>query len=101
MKSLQEYQKAFAEAAKKKFDTYDMWDTKDRVLSVQRQLADVSGGLQKEEGIFPHLNKAYDNPDHRIAASIADLLILVDMRGFDIEKELEEVLKWYRKPLDS
>ena len=96
MQTLKEYQKAFSTAAAKKFPINAKWNQKDRVLSIQRQLADVGGALQKEEGIYTHDNHAYNDTDHRIAALIADILILVDSRGFDIDTELAEVLKWYQ-----
>jgi len=72
------------------------WLEQDRLLSILRQLADVSGGIQKEKGIFPHSNQVYDDPNHRIAATIADLLILCEMRKLDLEKELKKVLAWYQ-----
>ncbi len=95
MKTVKKWQKEFAKAAVKKFPLNKNWKEQDRLLSILRQLADVSGGIQKEKKIFPHPNKVYDNPNHRIAALVADIFILVDKRGFDLEKELGEVLKWY------
>lgn len=95
MKSLKEWQEAVAKAAGEKFPVNQEWTQQDRLLSILRQLADVSGGIQKEQGIFPHPNRTYDDPNHRIAALIADILILCDMRGLDLEVELEDVLNWY------
>ena len=96
MKNIKKWQKEFAKAAAKKFPINKKWKEQDRLLSILRQLADVSGGIQKEKGIFPHPNKAYDDPNHRLAALLADILVLIDKKGFDIEKELEKVLKWYK-----
>ena len=96
MKNLKKWQKEFAKAAEEKFPINKRWKEQDRILSILRQLADVGGGIQKDKGIFPHPNKVYNDPNHRIAALFADILILVDKRGFNLEKELEKVLKWYK-----
>jgi hypothetical protein len=96
MTSIRKWQKDFSKAALKKFPANKKWNEQDRILSILRQLADVSGGIQKEKNIFPHPNKVYNDPNHRIAALIADILVLVDEREFNLEKELGEVLKWYK-----
>jgi|SRR3989344_1997137 len=96
MKNIGQWQKDFAKFAKKKFPKNRKWSQQDRILSILRQLADVSGGIQKEKGIFPHPNKIYDDPNHRIAALIADVLILCEMRKLNVEKELRAVLNWYK-----
>jgi len=96
MRSLKEWQDQFASAATAKFPNNTNWSEKDRVLSILRQLADISGALQKEEGILPSSNHAHEDPDHRIAALIADVLILVDERGYNLDEELEKVLTWYQ-----
>ena len=97
MKTIKKWQKEFAKAAVRKFPANKKWKEQDRLLSILRQLADVGGGIQKEKNIFPHPNKAYDDPNHRLAALLADILILVDKRGFNLDKELGEVLKWYKR----
>jgi hypothetical protein len=96
MKTIKKWQQEFFQAASNKFPINKKWKEQDRLLSILRQLADVSGGIQKEKGIFPHPNKVYDDPNHRIAALIADILILTYKRGFNLEKELDQVLKWYK-----
>lgn len=96
MRTITDWQKEFAKEAKRKFPANAKWSQKDRLLSIDRQLADVGGALQKEEGIYNHDNHAYENPNHRIAATIADLLLLVDSRNFNLDEELDKVLDWYK-----
>ncbi len=97
MKTIQEWQKNFATAAKNKFP--NKWDQKDRLFSILRQLADVGRGIQWEMGSYKMTEeeeKHYKSVNHRIAALIADILILCEERKTDLEKELDEVLKWYQ-----
>jgi hypothetical protein len=105
MKTIKKWQKEFKEACEKRFPDSKQWTDQDRLLSIMRQLADVSGGVQKEQGIYhPNpKNKTYDNPNHRLAALIAETLILIEKRNFDLEKELQEVLNFYNenKPLSK
>lgn len=97
MKNLSEWQKEFGEAAKKKFPNVKDWDQQDRLLSVLRQLADVGGAIQNEQDIFPSKDHAHTDPNHRIAALLADILILCDERGLDLDVELGKVLEWFRR----
>ncbi|MFA6256685.1 MAG: hypothetical protein WCT29_00010 [Candidatus Paceibacterota bacterium] len=95
MKNIKEWQKEFIKASNN-FPTNEKWKEQDRLLSILRQLADVGGGIQKEQGVYNHPNKAYDDPNHRIAALIADILILAGKRNFDLDGELQKVLDWYQ-----
>jgi len=95
-RSLSEWQREFGEAARRKFRNTKKWDQQDRVLSILRQLADVGGAIQKEQSIFPSRDHGHERPNHRIAALIADILILCDERRLDLYAELEEVLEWFR-----
>ncbi len=97
MKTLQEWQKEFAESATKKFSNNSRWSEQDRVLSILRQLADVGGAIQKEQGIFVSDNHAHKDPNHRIAALIADTFILCEKRKINLDTELSRVLEWYQK----
>jgi len=70
------------------------------LLSILRQLADVSKGIQWEKGLYKMTKKQvkeYKSTDHRIAALIADILILCEKRKTNLEEELSEVLKWYQE----
>jgi hypothetical protein len=93
MKTLQEWQKAFAAAARGKFPNNHGWTQQDRLLSILRQLADVSGAIQKEARIYASKNHAHEDPNHRIAALPADILILCDTRRFDLDSKLAEMLR--------
>lgn len=98
MKTLQEWQKEFADAAMKKFPNNIKWVEQDRVLSILRQLADVGGAIQKEQGLLKSDNHAHENPNYRIACLIADIFILCEKRKINLEEELDKVLDWYKKP---
>jgi hypothetical protein len=96
MKTLAEWQKEFGEAAKEKFPNISAWDQQDRLLSILRQFADVGGAIQKEQGLMDSKDHGHDDPNHRIAAVIADVLILCDERKLDLDTELGKVLDWFR-----
>ena len=99
MKTLQEWQEELSSAAAEKFEINKKWSEQDRLLSILRQLADVGKGIQWEQGLYKmteEQQKEYKSTDHRIAALIADILILCEKRKTNLEKELSEVLKWYR-----
>lgn len=93
--TLKEYQQAIAAGAAKKFPGNNKWTQKDRLLSMQRQLSDIGAALQKEEGIYNH-KSIHNSTNHSIAALIADALLLVEERRFDIEAEMDEAVKWYQ-----
>jgi len=95
--TLSEWQEKFGEAARNKFPNIEDWNHQDRLLSILRQLGDVGGAIQKEQDIFSSENHAHDRPNHRIAALIADVLILCDKRGLDLDCEFREVLEWYQE----
>lgn len=94
MKSMPEWQKAFSDAAARKFPNSG-WSQTDRLASIRRQLEDVEASLKVESGELQSDDHAHQDPDHRIAALIADILILAEKRGTDIESELEKVLAWF------
>ena len=94
MKSVQEWQKALGEAAERKFPDSG-WSQIDRLASIRRQLEDVEASLKVESAGVQSDDHAHQDPDHRIAALIADILILAEERGVHIEDELEKVLAWF------
>lgn len=96
MKSMREWQKALSEAAARKFPDSG-WSQSDRLASIRRQLEDVEAALRVESGEVQSDDHAHQDADHRIAALIADILILAEERGTDIESELEKVLAWFEK----
>lgn len=96
MKTLQQWQKDFAEAAAKKYSNNSEWSEQDWVLSILRQLADVGGAIQKEKGLYQSSKHEYEDPNHRIACLLADIFILCDKRGVELDSELEKVLGWYK-----
>ncbi len=97
MKTLQEWQKDFAIAVAKKFPNNSRWSEQDRVLAMLRQLADVSGAIQKEQGLLISDNHSYEDPNYRIACLMADIFILCEKREVNLEKELDRALEWYKK----
>ncbi len=98
LKTLSEWQEEFAVAAQEKYSNNKRWTQQDRVLAVLRQLADVGGAIQKEMRIFETKDSAHEDPNYRIAALMADILILCHKRGVDLDSELRKVLKWFRTP---
>jgi hypothetical protein len=66
------------------------------LLSILPQFGDVGAAIQKEQGIFASNDHGHDDPNHRIAALIADILILCDERKLDLDTELGEVMDWFR-----
>ena len=96
MKSIAEWQKALSEAAERKFPDSG-WSQTDRLASIHRQLEDVEASLKAESGEVRGDKHAHQDPDHRIAALIADILILAGERGADVETELQKVLEWFER----
>ena len=96
MRSIQEWQRAIGEAEKSKFPN-NRWSQLERAASIQRQLDDVLTALKVESGEAHSTDHAHQDPDHRIAALIADILILAHTRGTDVESELQKVLKWFER----
>lgn len=96
MKSIREWQKSLSDAAARKFPESG-WSQTDRVASIHRQLKDVETSLKVESGELHSDDHAHQDPNHRIGALIADILILAQERGFDAESELEKVLAWFEK----
>lgn len=94
MKTISEWQETLKVAADRKFPNSG-WDLLRRVQSVTEQLADVKAALEVERGERVSDDHAHQDPDHRIGALIADILILAEERGTDIESELEKVLAWF------
>jgi len=97
MRSIQDWQKEISSAAQQRFPNNIKWSEQDRVLSITRQVGDVGGAIQKEQGILSSDKHEYDEVNHRIACLIADILILCEKRNIDIDKELGRVLDWFKK----
>lgn len=96
MKSITEWQKTFKVAADQKFPN-STWGEAERMESIKRQLDDVKMALAVARGDATSDHHAHQDPDHRLAALIADILILAEERDADIEIELEKVLAWFEK----
>ncbi|KKQ86116.1 MAG: hypothetical protein UT09_C0040G0011 [Parcubacteria group bacterium GW2011_GWF2_38_8] len=97
MKTIQEWQKIISEATNRKFPNNVNKSQMDRVKSIKEQLEDVENSLKVEQGLLKNDDHAHQDPDHRIAALIANIFILAEMRGSKIEKELEKVLSWFQQ----
>lgn len=96
MKSIPQWQEALGEAAARKFPDSG-WSESDRLASIRRQLEDVEASLKVESGEAQSDDHAHQDPNHRIAALIADILILAGERGADVEAELQKVLEWFER----
>ena len=103
MKTISEWQKDFSIAANKKYPKNKKWSQQDSLLSILRQLGDVSKGIQWEQGLYEMTEKdqkKYKSTNHRIAASIADILILCEKRKMNIEelieKEFPKVMRFFK-----
>jgi hypothetical protein len=94
MKSFREWQAVLKAAADRRFSESD-WGIPERLVSVQSQLDDVKAAFQVERGERTSDDHAHQDPDHRIGALVADILILAEERGMDAEAELEKVLAWF------
>lgn len=95
MKTLREWQKALAKAASRKFPNSKKWSQEERTLSILRQLADMSGAIQAERRTYITTRPEHTDGDHRVAALVADILLLCEQRKLNLDKELRSVLKWY------
>lgn len=94
-KTIGEWQKLIAAAANQKFTDNKNWSMYDRISSIQSQLDDVLCAVKVEDGVLESKDHAHQDPDHRVAALIADILILAEMRKIDIDFELQKVLNWF------
>lgn len=101
--TLNEWQKIIGEAARKKYNNQN-WTQQDRLLSILRQLGDVSKAVQRDRGILKisdEENRKLKSTAHRAAALIADILIFCDENKIDLEKELPIVFDWYNNTINS
>jgi len=96
MRSIIDWQQALKEAAERKFPSSD-WGESERLTSIQEQLNDVKSAFDVEQGTLESSDHAHQDPNHRIGALIADILILAEERNANIESELEKVLAWFEK----
>jgi hypothetical protein len=94
MKGVGEWQKILKAAADRRFPSSG-WGEPERLASIQRQLNDVKAALQVENGELQSDHHAHQDPNHRIGALIADILIFAEERGMNAEAELEKVLAWF------
>jgi hypothetical protein len=94
MKTIPEWQKILKAAADQKFPD-NASGTFNRVISIQEQFDDVKAALEVERGALKSDDHAHQNPNHRIGALIADILIFAEERGADVESELKKVLAWF------
>lgn len=95
MQSIAQWQKALKAAANQKFPD-NVSGAFDRVQSIHEQLDDVVVALEVERGERKSNDHAHQDPNHRIGALVADILILAEERDADIESELEKVLAWFK-----
>ena len=101
MKTVQEWQKIISDAANKKYPNNASWTEHRRLHAVAEQYLDVRASIDVEKGFMQSTDHAHQDPNHRIAAAIADLLILAEMRGADMEAELQKVLEFFQKPVSD
>lgn len=91
-----DWQDKFVEAVQKRFPN-NFWTAEERLLACYRQLADVSGAMQKAKGNLGQDEHGYEDLKHRIAASFIDLFVLAKQCDVDLEKEWQKALDWFNK----
>lgn len=96
MRTITQWQQALKVASEHKFPNSG-WSQTDRLASIEEQLEDVKASFKVESGELQSDDHAHQDPNHRIGALIADILILAEERNADIESELEKVLAWFEK----
>ncbi len=96
MKSISQWQKALKKGVDHRFPKSG-WGAVERIASIQRQLDDVKVALEVARGERTSDDHAHQDPDHRIAALVAEIFILSEERGEDVEVELEKVLAWFER----
>ncbi|PIR84916.1 hypothetical protein COU16_00145 [Candidatus Kaiserbacteria bacterium CG10_big_fil_rev_8_21_14_0_10_47_16] len=94
MKTITEWQKVLKAAADRRFPDSG-WGEKERIESIERQLDDAKVALACARGERVSDYHGHQDPDHRIAALIADILIFAEERDTDVEDELEKVRAWF------
>lgn len=99
MKDIAQWQKFLKEAADNRFPN-NLSGTFDRIVSIQEQLNDLKAALAVERGAHTSDDHAHQDPNHRVAALIADVLIFAEERGANVEGELEKVLAWFKSSTD-
>lgn len=68
-----------------------------RVKSIAQQVRDVKKAIRVQLGEIESKHHAHQDPNHRIAAVLPDLFYLSGMRKSNLEKDLEEVTKWFEQ----
>jgi NTP pyrophosphatase (non-canonical NTP hydrolase) len=86
--TITEHQKQFTKAIHQKFPK--RWTTEQRLLSLYRQVADISYTLH-----FKKIKKV--NLQTRIADTFIDLFVLCEELNVDLEKEFKRIMKWTKK----
>ncbi len=94
MKTIIVWQKTLKKAADTRFPNSG-WGEKERIESIQRQLDDVKMAIQVARGEVMSDHHGHQDPHHRIAALVADILIFAEEYGADTESEMEKVLAWF------
>ena len=94
-KTIKEWQKIIMSGVEHKYSNSVRKTQLDRVQFINEQLEDVKNALLVEQGLLQSDDHAHQDSNHRIAALMADVLVLAEMRNFDLEKELKNVSKWY------
>ena len=94
MRNINDWQQLLKAAANRKFPNSG-WGESERITSIQEQLDDVKAAIEVERGARKSDGHAHQDPNHRIAALIADILILAEERAADVENELEKILAWF------
>lgn len=86
--TISEWQKQFGQTIHKKFPK--KWTTEQRLLSLHRQVADISYTLN-----FKKIKKV--TLQTRIADVFIDLFVLCEELNVNLEKEFSRIMKWAKK----
>ena len=99
-KSIDEWNKLFADAIKRKYPN-DFSDQDKRLEYIKQELEDVIFARKVEKGIVRVVKSKskeghrYNDPDERIAGLLANIFVLTYLRTTDLDAKLQEALDWF------
>ena len=94
-KTIKEWQKLFANAINKKFGSSSQGK---RISFIKQEVDDIENALKVEKGELKSDDHRYQDPNERIAGLLANVFVLSDQRGTDLDKELQKALDSFLAP---
>ncbi|MGB4076147.1 MAG: hypothetical protein WBK28_00385 [Minisyncoccia bacterium] len=95
MRTLKEWENLFVDAIHRKYGSSSQ---EKRFAYISQELEDISIALKVEKGELLAIDHKYKDPDERIAGLLANVFVLANQRGTDLEKELQQALDWFQDP---